>query len=183
MWKDKYAEIRASFLNSTDNLLEFCKKNNLNYSNVRSVAFRQGWLRTRKLIQAQTDEAAVRDVCLAHADAIRANKAESDKGDIWQARAEVIRKFCEEDLMIADAIRRYAVQMLQTAKEMRLTPAHLRQIASAAAEAQRIGRLALGISTDNHEVTGAGGGPMQAMSVSLDEYEAALERAIAQLRE
>lgn len=63
-------------------------------------------------------------------------------------RAAELLAFNSDDLKVARAIRaRVARRLSVTDKE--IPPSELRQIASAAEAAQRIGRLALGVSTEN----------------------------------
>ena len=71
-----------------------------------------------------------------------------------ESRAEQLANFNADDVRVAKAIRAKAAKLLQAAT----TPHELRALAGAFDSAQKIGRLALGASTENSNVSTAPSG-------------------------
>ena len=108
---------------------------------ITSSANTQSWTEQRRKISAEV---------LAKADA-----------EITARRAEELSEYNKQDLQIAKALRAQIARHIQNSinGQTLLTPRELKILASAQAEAQKIGRLALGVSTSNNEHTGANGLP------------------------
>lgn len=157
---EKYDQIRVEFVNSNVTLKELSTKHGVSYPALRAAAARNKWTDERNSIsQKVTTEALAEQI---------------------KTRVSELGQFNADDLRMAKAIRAMAAKMLrewQTDTED-VSVTQLRTLAGVVADAQKIGRLALGASTDNHELTGAGGGPIQHSDIPLKEYEAALERAL-----
>ena len=79
---------------------------------------------------------------------------------ITESRTDDLAKFNADDLKMARAIRAKAAQMMQTAT----TPSQLQALAAAVDKAQKVGRLALGASTENNTVT------TKELPASVDEF-------------
>jgi hypothetical protein len=113
---------------------------------------------------------------------------DSAHADVTSGRIDALRAFNSDDLAFARRIRQRLQQMLDdgtavdeaTGEPVRLSPRDLNAIAKAAESAQKIGRLALGVSTEN---TGHGGpngiGPVSVTSIPPGEYADALAAALA----
>lgn len=93
--------------------------------------------------------------------------------DASKKRVKELAAFNEGDIKISHAIRsRIATRLANVDGPM--TMSELRVIASTAEVAQRMGRLALGASTDNVGHAGPGGeGPVAVTNVSKEDYIAA----------
>ena len=83
-----------------------------------------------------------------------------------ESRAEQLANFNADDVRVAKAIRAKAAKLLQAAT----TPHELRALAGAFDSAQKIGRLALGATTENNGLSSPGGGPVQSVSMSQTEF-------------
>lgn len=108
---------------------ELAEKHGIKAAGVMTRAANEGWEAERKQEQAKTslESASI----------------------ISKYRIDELVKFNEDDIKVARAIRSKAAQMLSEAD----TPAALRSLASAFDTAQKIGRLALGASTENSNVS------------------------------
>lgn len=157
---EKYDQIRVEFVNSNVTLKELSTKHGVSYPALRATAARNKWTDERNRVsQKVTTEALAEQI---------------------KTRVSELGQFNADDLRMAKAIRSMAAKMLREwqvdTEDASVT--QLRTLAQVVADAQKIGRLALGASTDNHELTGAGGGPIQHSDIPLQEYEQALERAL-----
>lgn len=102
-------------------------------------------------------------------------------------RVDALAEFNQADLDLAVAIRERAKEMLDSGVTTQddgeaagLTSRDLNAIAKAAESAQKIGRLALGVSTENLGHGGPGGeGPIAHASLTPAEYAQALKEALA----
>lgn len=157
----KYADIRAEFIAGRMTLRDLAEKHGVSYEALRKVASRGEWMDERhNVTQKVTSEAVATAI---------------------QTRVSELSQFNADDLRMAKALRGMAAQLINQSQQpgaKKLTIGELGQIARLASDAQKIGRLALGASTDNHELTGAGQGPIQVSDVPLDEYKAALKKAL-----
>lgn len=156
----KYADIRAEFIAGRMTLRDLAEKHGVSYEALRKVASRGGWMDERHSVtQKITSEAVAAAI---------------------QTRVSELSRFNADDLRMAKALRGMAAKIINESQQggKKLTIGELVQIARLVGDAQKIGRLALGASTDNHELTGAGQGPIQVSDVPLDEYKAALKKAL-----
>ena len=157
----KYNDIRAEFIAGKMTLRDLAEKHGVAYDTLRKAAARGEWMDERhKVSQKVTSDAVTASI---------------------QTRVSELSQFNADDLRMAKALRGMAAQLINQSQQpngKELTIGELGQIARLASDAQKIGRLALGASTDNHELTGAGQGPIQVSDVPLDEYKAALKKAL-----
>lgn len=157
----KYADIRAEFIAGKMTLRDLAEKHGVGYDTLRKAAARGEWMDERhKVSQKVTSDAVSASI---------------------QTRVSELSQFNADDLKMAKALRGMAAKLLNDSQKQGakpLTIGEIGQIARVVGDAQKIGRLALGASTDNHELTGAGQGPIQVSDIPLKEYEAALQRAL-----
>jgi hypothetical protein len=92
------------------------------------------------------------------------------------SRVDELAQFNSDSLDAAKAIRLNAAARLENDG---LTPNELRSLAGALEAAQRIGRLALGASTDTKEITGKDGKPLLQPPAGLAELFVAYEKGEA----
>ena len=127
-------------------LKELAAKHGLPGATVRARANREDWQRERNAVQRDATQ--------------RATEA------VVTSRAQQLARFNEDDLRVARAIRAKAVQMLGSARGA----SELRALASTLSEAQKIGRLALGATTENTGLSDPHGDPVAVSSVPVEEY-------------
>lgn len=95
-----------------------------------------------------------------------------------ERRVSELLQFNSDDLKVAKAIRARVARRLG-AVDVTIGAAELRMLASAAEAAQRMGRLALGASTDNFGHAGQDGqGPVAVTDVPIGDYLKAREKAL-----
>jgi hypothetical protein len=87
----------------------------------------------------------------------RVIKVSGDK--LGEYRVDELVEFNETDLKIAKAMKHQISVHISTAQKsnMAMSPTDIRTLMSAHESAQRVGRLALGVSTENSQVTGLHG--------------------------
>ncbi|HSV47457.1 MAG TPA: hypothetical protein VLJ58_16830 [Ramlibacter sp.] len=157
-----WTALRLAFVNGAMTLVELARAHGINDSTMRARANREDW-------QAQRNEAQ------------RAATAQAQAA-ITESRADQLREFNDADLRVARALRAMVARRLNNAAanpDEPLRAADLRALAAAAHEAQRIGRLALGISTENLGHGGPNGqGPVPLADIPAGEYAAALRQAL-----
>lgn len=156
-----WLEIKSRFIHSSFSTGELAKEFDLNPATVTKRCTREGWMVAR--IAEQQRVAAI------------ISEEASTK------RSRVLTQFNEDDLKMSRALRARCAKLLNKSdtttansdgvKADELTPSALRQIAATAEIAQRMGRLALGASTDNHGLAGQGGeGPVGVATVTVEAY-------------
>jgi hypothetical protein len=127
-----WTALRVEYVNSSLQYKELADKHGLKEGTVRQRANREKWAEERNaLSRAVTQKATV---------------------DLVDTRADDLAKFNEDDLKMARAIRAKAARMMGND----LSPQDLRALAGAVDAAQKVGRLALGVSTENSAVTTTG---------------------------
>lgn len=134
--------IRTEYISSSISIREIADKYECSADALEKRAGREQWTEQRRKLSAEV---------LAMADKELAEK-----------RAKLLVEFNAHDLEVAIAIRNQIKQHIDAATENGepLDSNDLKRLASAASDAQKIGRLALGVSTSNNEVTGASGQPL-----------------------
>lgn len=160
-FSQKYADIRAEFISGNMTIRDLADKHGFGYDALRKVAARQEWMKERHKVSQKVTSDAV-NVSI-------------------HTRVSELSQFNTDDLRMAKAIRGMAAKIINESQHQggkKLSIGELGQIARIVSDAQKIGRLALGASTDNHELTGAGQGPIQVSDVPLDEYKEALKQAL-----
>jgi hypothetical protein len=167
MSRPKYDQLKVEFINGKMSLRELAEAHGVKYDALRQVAARGEWMderhRASQIVTATAIDSQIK------------------------TRVSELSQFNKDDLQMAKAIRASAARILTESSQpvdgrppKKLTLGELGQLARVVSDAQKIGRLALGASTDNHELTGAAGGPVQLSDVPLAEYEAALKKALDQ---
>jgi hypothetical protein len=131
-----WAALRAEYVSGHCTMRELASKHGIKAAGVMRRAANEKWEADRKQ------------------ESLRVSKEASIA--LGKFRTDELSKFNDDDLKIAKGIRAKAVGMLASV----VTPQDIRALASAFEVAQRIGRLALGASTDNKEITGKDGAPI-----------------------
>lgn len=135
-----WTAIRTEYVHGSMTMRELAEKHGIKAAGLMRRAAKEGWDAERKQKSAEVSKAA--------------------SATLTMSRAEELARFNADDLKMARAIRAKAAQMMATAT----TPAALRALAGAVDTAQRVGRLALGASTDNTAVSA------QSLPASVDEF-------------
>lgn len=145
-----WAKIKLEFVHTNARVADLAAKYSLKEDTIWKKVTRDGWTDMR----ADAEQKAF------------ANAA----GELAKQRVKDLAKFNEDDLKIARAIRGRIATRFNNA-EAAITPSELRSLAATAEAAQRMGRLALGASTDNVGLAGPGGeGPVATTNVSKEDY-------------
>lgn len=134
--------IRLEYISSSISIREIAEKHNCSADALEKRAGREQWTEQRRKMSAEVQ---------AKADA-----------EVAEKRAADLIKFNEEDLNVAKALRAQIAKHINDSIKSGtpLSTHDIRRLASAASDAQKIGRLALGVSTANNEHTGANGQPL-----------------------
>jgi hypothetical protein len=117
--------LRLEYVNSTMTQRELAAAHGINASTLMARANKEQWEAARKQHQAETSKAA--------------------QERLTETKVDELAQFNADDLRMAKALRGRAAMLMQNDKT--LTAAELRSVATTAAEAQKIGRLALGAET------------------------------------
>ena len=135
-----WSALRIEYVNSALQYKELAEKHGLKEGTVRQRANRERWGEARNA----------------------ASRAVTEKAGavLTTSRADELARFNEDDLKMARAIRAKAARMMS--EDMR--PNDLRALAGAVEAAQKVGRLALGASTENSTVT------TKELPASIDEF-------------
>lgn len=150
-----WTAIRFQFVHQNATLADLAKLHDIKQDTIKKRAQREGWHDER----AQVDQTAYAE---------SAAKAAKE-------RVKELTAFNSADLNVARGLRARVEKRLNetdaNGNPKVIKPAELRQLAMVAETAQRMGRLALGASTDNLGVGGTGGeGPVPVANVSREEY-------------
>lgn len=147
-----YSSLRAEYVAGSMSLRELAEQHGASLTALHKRSSREGWQAAR--------EKFGRDL-IERAEAL-----------LIERNAQELAAFNADDLRVAKSLRIKAAGMLKDAK----TPAELRAVATAFEKAQRMGRLALGASTDNQTLFGRDGGPIQQEAVTPQELAEACSR-------
>ncbi|MDH4481749.1 MAG: hypothetical protein QE279_03485 [Rhodoferax sp.] len=126
--------LKSEYVNTAIQYKELAEKHGMKPGTVRQRAMREGWVKERT--------AAVKVI------------ASVVNESVGLSRAQELIAFNSDDVKVAKAIRAKAAKMLQSAS----SPHELRALSGAFESAQKIGRLALGASTENSSVATAPSG-------------------------
>ena len=132
----EWGRLKNIYVNGSETLTGLAQKEGINPAGVMQRALREQWGAERSRV----------------ADALTATAAAT----LTAAKIDELSEFNAVDLKIAKAFRQQIAQHISAAqqKSKQLTPNDIRALTSAAEAAQRIGRLALGASTENKAVSG-----------------------------
>lgn len=144
--KTDWLAVKLEYINSSKSIRQVAEEFKVGASAAMKRCAAEGWEAERKQ-QAEKVSAAAQKVSTIN-------------------RAQELAKFNEDDLRVARAIRAKAASMLAGVK----SPTDLRALASAMDAAQKIGRLALGATTDNTGHSDPNGGPIPISSVPVKDY-------------
>ncbi len=144
-----YTPIRAEYISGTMSLADLASRHDVSVRSLEYRCAKEGWAAAREKF-AQEVTARAEELVL-------------------QRNAQELAKFNDDDLRVAKSLRAKAARMLGG----ELTPVELRAVAASFDVAQRIGRLALGASTDNQTVYGRDGGPIQQEAAVVTPQELA----------
>jgi hypothetical protein len=141
-----WTQVRLAYVNGAESYAALAARLKLSASAVEKRGEREGW----------TDERR------RQADAVGASAQEQ----LSAQRIADLAKFNEDDIKVAKAIRAQVARAIANAQkeERTIAPKDLRSLASALESAQRVGRLALGASTDNSVVSN------RELPASVDEF-------------
>lgn len=128
--KRKWDHIKVEYINGNKTLKELAKREKISYASISQAAAREGWTEERnRLINSVSEKTFEIQV---------------------DTRVQKIKKFNDDCLKIANNLLAGASKVLNV--EVRKDPpsaVRLTRIAKTVKEAQYIGRLAMGISTEN----------------------------------
>lgn len=132
--------IRAEYVSGKASIKRLATKHNVSEPGLEKRAGRERWSEARR----KMSEAVISDA----------------DTKITEAKVSELADFNASDLRMAKAIRQKVERMLRKAS----TPQAVRALANAADTAQKVGRLALGASTENSTVT------TKELPASVDEF-------------
>ena len=124
-----WAALKVEYVNSALTYGELAERHGLKAGTVRQRANREGWNDSRNAVSQFVTATATEQ--------------------ITENRVDELIKFNAEDLATAKAIRNKAIAMMDGIE----SPSDLRALAGAVDVAQKVGRLALGASTENSAQT------------------------------
>jgi hypothetical protein len=153
-------KIRLAYVHSTKSFTAIAAEFGVTAAAAAKRCEREGWVRLRR-------EAA---------DAL-AMQAEQE---IERRRLVELTKWNEDDLRMASALRARVARQLAAAKDATdIGPAQLRQLAGVVESAQRVGRLALGATTENSGAAPASAGAVD--PVTVEAVNEAVTRALGSI--
>ena len=138
---------------------------------------------THRLTKAAVQGRVARGKWMAERQRLSAAVSATTQETLTQSRRSELAEFNASDLKMAKALRGLVAGRITKAQREGAAPlssVELRALASTAESAQKMGRLALGASTDNHGIGGPGGeGPVAVTAVPMDDYLKARTQAMA----
>ncbi len=141
--------LELEFVNGSMTYEELAQKHNIKPGTVRQQGKRKGWTEKRTDLSQAVTKAA--------------------QANLIEVRTDELSKFNENDLKVAKAIRSQVARSIEKAQGANapIDPLKLRALAGALESAQRVGRLALGATTNNTGVSAPGGGPVQITRIEI----------------
>lgn len=158
-----WVAIRAEYVAGTDTLAVIAERHGVTPSAIQKRSSREKWGVDRHKKSEEVRRAA--------------EQAAVEK------RRDALAEFNEADLSIARALRSMVARKLTEARaaNKEIPAKDLRALASTAEAAQKMGRLALGVSTGNVGHGGPNGeGPIGVASVPVDAYLEARQRILSE---
>lgn len=142
--------LELEFVNGAMTYGELAQKHGLKEGTVRQRANRNEWVEKRNaLSQSVTSKA---------------------QENLSEKRVDELTQFNQDDLKVAVALREQISKAILIKGE-ELSPQELRALAGAHEAAQRVGRLALGATTENTGLSSPKGGPIQTSDMTSAEFE------------
>ncbi len=166
--------LRLEFIHGAMTAEELAERHGLKPDTVRTRARRGGWREQReelsRAVVSRAEAVAQAEESVAqHVDAVATAVA-------VEVKATTLVEFNADDVKLAKALRAEVAKLITEARKAggaRLSPRDLNALAATAERAQRMGRLALGVSTENVGLGGENGrGPVPVAAVTPAEYEA-----------
>jgi len=147
-----WTKLQTEYVHGTMTMRELAEQHGIKSAGVMRRAANEKWEAQRK-----QQSAAVSKLVTAN---------------LTESRADDLSRFNADDLNVARALRSQVAAHIRHAQagNGKIPPAELRALAASAEASQRIGRLALGVPTDNKSITGPGGGPIQSVSLTPGEF-------------
>lgn len=145
-----WTALKLEYVNGSMSLRELADKHDIKSAGVMKRAASEGWDDERKQISAKVS---------AEAQAI-----------LDEQRPNELARFNEDDLRVAKAIRSQVATHISKAQQDKrvLSANELRTLAGAAEAAQKMGRLALGVTTNNTGLSNPDGTPINPPSFVVD---------------
>ena len=134
--------LRLEYVNGSMQYKELAEKRNLKEGTVRQRANRENWAEERNTLSRAVTQTA--------------------NASLGSERATRLAKFNEQDAKIAEAIKSKAARMLQNLADS--DDRMLANLTKIFEGAQKLGLLALGAATENHNVT------TKQLPTSIDEF-------------
>ena len=154
--------LKIEYVNGSMSLRELADKHGINSAGVLKRAHREGWDAERHRLSSAVSETA--------------------QAALNVTRPTELVEFNTNDIRLAKALKAMVAKALNEAQgdspRKRLTAAELSSLATVAERAQKMGRLALGASTESTEHTGAAGGPIGITPVPVEVYLEARKKAL-----
>lgn len=154
--KPDWLAVKLEYINSSKSIRQLAQEFGVGESAAKRRSTKEGWDSERKKQNQKVTEVAQKVTTVT--------------------RAQELAKFNEDDVRVAKAIRVKAAAMMQQAT----SPQEIRALALAFDTAQKIGRLALGATTDNTGLSDPNGGPIPLTNVPVDEYLKARSKVLGE---
>lgn len=154
--------VRLAYIHSAKSLAVIAKEFGLTADACEKRAEREEWTRLRREASESVSAAA--------------------SAKIEAERAQALAEWNDADLTVAKSLRGQvakAIRFAQAEGQPALTPVQIRALVNAAEGVQRIGRLALGATTENTGLSSPDGGPIEGANVPVEEYEHAMRRVLS----
>lgn len=152
--KPDWQAIELEFVNSSLTFDELAEKHNVKPGTVRARASRGKWGEKRSKSQQSVTEAA--------------------QEKIAKTRTQELEKLDRNALKLAHAAHALAAKALTSidqGKKLKYSPSDLKAILNVTNEAHKMGRLALGATTDNTGFSAPDGGPVKAKAeLSIEQF-------------
>lgn len=150
--KTDWSAIRLAYIHGHKTLAQVAQDFGVTASAAEKRSEREGWSELRRIASENVSRAAT-------------ERIETE-------RTRELSAWNEADLRVARAMRGQIVAAINNAATTAqpLKPAEIRSLASAAEAVQKIGRLALGATTDNTGLSDPNGGPIPLTNVPVSEY-------------
>ena len=142
-----WEKLRAEYVNGCMTFAELADTNGLKPATVRQRATREGWNDERHTLSRAVTQAS--------------------QERMTTVRVDELAKSNEDNIKLVRAVRSQIAKHFTSAQGNAATiqPAELDVLMRAVERAQKVERLALGASTENNQLTGANGGPIEVKSV------------------
>ena len=165
--------LKLEYAKGNESLRAFAKARDLPFQTVSRRATKEGWVQARSQFRDKAESIAQEKLANERAANIHSKAATlAAEQEDWNKR----------DLDLAKALRAMVVVQITNAQKrdtkgdlvQPLTANQLRTLTSTVGELQKIGRLALNLTTDNQGISDPAGGPVQHLSGTLEQLREAV---------